>query len=596
MTTRRRGLRLCASAAVIALTLGAAVGGLDGLVASRAQADSTELQKRYLTTERMLATERAILSDVHAGDRRGGTTRSGYTRAASATSRALARAAEQAPADLKPQLTRLATTHRIATRSAQRALSGAAGSPPSQRDLRSAARLLDRVARSVETLAAANVAATPAPWPNSPRGYAGLLAVALATLVGIAAIGRRALELMRTGSPARRSSDHELARLVSEARTDSLTRLGNHRAFHDDLAAEIETRNSTGSPFSLMAIDLDGLKSINDTQGHQAGDAHIVRLAEGIKTTVGSSGTVYRTGGDEFMVVLPGIRNWHAINLAHRILGATRSRTGRTLSIGVTETQGTEHRQALARQADLALYEAKGATLGIVPFRAGMEPGAPARADGYSPDQRALAAALARTVDVRDLGTHNHSETVAELASGMGARLNLQGHHLERLRVAALLHDVGKIAVADAILRKETPLASSEQDQMRDHIAVGRDILVAAGFDEEATWVYHHHEHFDGTGYPDGLTGDAIPLESRIIAVADAFEAMTGARPYRENVSSEQALAELFACAGSQFDPTCVRALAGLVDGSLGSALLAPLRAASSTNQTSSKAERKLIA
>ena len=117
---------------------------------------------------------------------------------------------------------------------------------------------------------------------------------------------------------------------------------------------------------------------------------------------------------------------------------------------------------------------------------------------------------------------------------------------------------------------------------MRHHIVVGRDILVAAGFVEEATWVHNHHEHYDGTGYPGGLRGTEIPLESRIIAVADAFEAMTGSRPYRENVSSEQALGELIECAGSQFDGACVRSLAELVSGELPDTLLSPAAAADS--------------
>ena len=182
-----------------------------------------------------------------------------------------------------------------------------------------------------------------------------------------------------TASHARaRAKEKELARLIAEARTDNLTGLANHRAFHDDIAAEIDRRNKKGSVFSLMAIDLDGLKAVNDSLGHQAGDAHIVRLAAACAPTTGSAGTVYRTGGDEFMILLPDCRNWHAINLAHRIHAATEPPHGtRALSIGVTETKGTEHRQALVRQADLALYEAKRAKLSVVPYRPGMEPGGP---------------------------------------------------------------------------------------------------------------------------------------------------------------------------------------------------------------------------
>ena len=399
----------------------------------------------------------------------------------------------------------------------------------------------------------------------TPGEYLAAGAVALSALIGVAWLFRWAL-LLLDASGVGQGPDPELARLKTEARTDNLTGLANHRAFHDDLAAEIDRRNRTGAVFSLMAIDLDGLKSINDSLGHQAGDAHIIRLGRALRDQTGVAGTVYRTGGDEFMILLRDRRNWHAIDLAHRIHAVTASAEGtRALSIGVTETQGTEHRQALIRQADLALYEAKRARLAVVPFRAGMDPVGPKQAaEGVSPQQRELAAALARTVDARDHGTSNHSEMVAELAVAIAQHLGISGGRLERLRIAALLHDVGKIAVPDAILHKPRPLASKEMALMRDHVAVGHDILVAAGFVEEALWVLHHHEHHDGTGYPEGLTGAETALESRIIAVADAFEAMTGARPYREMLSPREALAELSEHRGTQFDPACVDALAAV--------------------------------
>jgi HD-GYP domain-containing protein (c-di-GMP phosphodiesterase class II) len=150
----------------------------------------------------------------------------------------------------------------------------------------------------------------------------------------------------------------------------------------------------------------------------------------------------------------------------------------------------------------------------------------------------------------------------------MASQHGIEGNHLERLRIAALLHDVGKIAVPDAILHKPTGLARKEQALMRDHVAVGADILISAGFVEAASWVLHHHENYDGTGYPDGLRGEEIPLEARIISVADAFEAMTGPRPYREQLTTAQALDELFLRADSQFDRSCVSALADVLGAS----------------------------
>ncbi len=582
MTSPRRGLKLVVCAVVAVVALGASVGVVEALVAWNTQAEAAEREKRYATAERTIATERAVLADFRRVDRGGGTTRAEYATAASAAALALSAAAEHAPAEARRRLRRLASAHDSARRSALRALSDPADDARLQPDFRRATRLLVQVADAVEALTASSAATAAASWPGTSRDYLELLAVAVAALTGIAWMAGRAIELVtRSGPPSRRSSDRELARLVSEARTDSLTGLANHRAFHDDLAAAIERRNTTGSLFSLMAIDLDGLKAVNDTGGHQAGDAHIVRLSQAISATLGTSGTVYRTGGDEFMVLLPRSRNWHSLNLAGRILGATKSSTGaRTLSIGITETNGTEHRQALIRQADLALYEAKRSTMGVVPFQPGMKPAAAAPRRGeFSPDQKALVAALARAVDARDLGTRKHSELVAELATGIAARHGIEGHHLEQLRIAALLHDVGKIAVPEAILHKRTSLERSEEDQIRGHVTVGRDILSAAGFVDEATWVYYHHERWDGTGYPERLHGTEIPFEARIIAVADAFEVMTGTRPYRETVSVDQALAELGKGAGGQFDTSCVQALAELVSGNLSTDLLAPLRA-----------------
>ena len=572
MSGSRRGVKVLVSVAIAAVALAAAIGVVEALVAWNAQAAATERRDRYLAAERRLATEISVLEDLWRAGRSDGATGFEYSIAAAAAAQALRAATERAPAEKKRQLTELASSHEVAARAALRGLARADEDPLAGRDYRRAIQLLDQIEESLERLAASSGASAVALWPRTSRDYVAFFAVALAALFGVATLAKRAIELMTRRPPTeRRRSAHELARLSNEARTDSLTRLGNHRAFHDDLAAEIARRNSSGSHFSLMAIDLDGLKAVNDSQGHQAGDAYIVRLAEAMRTVVGSAGSVYRTGGDEFMVLLPNSRNWHAINVARRILESTKARSGsRALSIGVTETTGTEHRQALVRQADLALYEAKRSPLGVVPFRPGMEPaGATPRTGELSPAQKTLAAALARTVDARDPGTIKHSETVAELATGIGMRQGIHGARLERLRLAALLHDVGKIGVPDAILHKRTPLETSEEDEMRHHIVVGRDILAAAGLVEESTWIYHHHEHVDGTGYPDRLRGSDIPLESRIIAVADAFEVMTGSRPYRANVSIEHALAELLECAGSQFDADCVRALAELVSGDL---------------------------
>jgi diguanylate cyclase (GGDEF)-like protein len=416
---------------------------------------------------------------------------------------------------------------------------------------------------------------------STRQGSGGLATAELAGAALVVLAGSCFLLWLGFGRPRGRNSGYEarVQQLAEQARTDSLTRLGNHRAFQDDLTAAITKRSTTGLPFTLMAIDLDGLKRINDTRGHPAGDAHIRRVAACLEAVVRDSGTVYRTGGDEFMVLLPGLRNWHGLTLAGKIDQATRIATGsRTVSVGVTESVGMEGRHLLVHQADVALYEAKKTRLSAVAYRPGLGVGGDAQgAEQPSNDQRTLAAALARAVDAKDVGTRSHSETVAQLCVDIGQRLGLQAPDLERLRLAGLLHDVGKIGVADSILQKPEPLGPDEQSAMTEHVEIGHAILLAAELPTEAHWVLHHHERYDGAGYPERLRADAIPIQSRIIAVADAFEAMTGSRPYRAGMPVEDALAELSSHADKQFDPRCVSALVEVVNESLPlQALLAP--------------------
>jgi putative nucleotidyltransferase with HDIG domain len=174
--------------------------------------------------------------------------------------------------------------------------------------------------------------------------------------------------------------------------------------------------------------------------------------------------------------------------------------------------------------------------------------------------------ALVATIDAQHLNTRDHSQNVAAYAAAIGERIGLTREQIVLLRRAALFHDIGKVAVRGEVLNKPSGLSDAEFEEIKVHTVVGGAMLAHSGFPVEADWVRHHHERLDGRGYPDGLTGDEIPLESRIIFVADSFEAMTSDRPYHVGTPVDDAVAELRRCAGTQFEPRLVEALVALLE------------------------------
>jgi two-component system cell cycle response regulator len=334
-----------------------------------------------------------------------------------------------------------------------------------------------------------------------------------------------------------------LGQVRTEANTDSLTGLANRRRLMLDLQQRL-LRLDESPPFVLALFDLDGFKTYNDAFGHLAGDALLKRLAAKLAAATSSWGRAYRMGGDEFCV-LADVPPDEAERLA-----ATAA-------------------QALSEQGDgFAVSSAYGAA--VLPDQARTASDALRLADTrmYAQKEsrrasvhRQTRGVLLRAQEERHQVLGEQASSVAHLAEPVARRLGLSEEQLEHVRQVADLHDVGKLAIPDAILRKPGPLTPDEWELVWRHPVVGQRILAAApALLQIAGIVRSTHERFDGAGYPDGLAGEDIPIAARIVAVCDAFDAMTSPRPYRHALSEEEALAELRHCAGAQFDPLVVAA------------------------------------
>ena len=357
-------------------------------------------------------------------------------------------------------------------------------------------------------------------------------------------------------------------RAMRLALTDPLTGLGNHRHFHERLERELQHANERRLPLTLCFIDVDDFKRINDRFGHPAGDRVLSQIAARLRQT----GEAFRLGGDEFALLLPGYAESAALTAAssvvERISALELDQIGPvTVSAGVAiSPQHATERDELIRLADSALYWAKEYGKNRVRgYRPDVIELAELKRLASGPDRAArfrAAASLARAVDARDVYTGSHSQRVAELAARTARRLGLADEEVELTRLAASLHDLGKLAIPEEILRKPGPLTEPERIVLERHPQIGFRMLESLGVDPVADWVLHHHERWDGSGYPDGLPGERIPLGARIIFVADAYDAMISERVYRRRVSPTEAIAELDRCAGTQFDPHVVNALA----------------------------------
>ncbi len=387
---------------------------------------------------------------------------------------------------------------------------------------------------------------------------------------GLANIATLALANARTHAEALAN----LARAERLAEQDELTGLPNRRV----LERRLDALDAAGADarFAAVILDLDDFKNVNAAHGRDGGDACLRAVAQTIETTLRPGDLASRIGGEEFVVLLPETGAKGAWLVAERLrarIADIPMPGGVPLTASVGIAAFPEHGLSVGdavHAADAAMYVAKtsGRDRSVVfDPRSAREPAAgegrpSAGHDGYVASVLALAAA----VDARDPYTRAHSERVGAFAASIAGRIGMDGDRVEEVRIAGLLHDVGKVGISDAILFKPGPLTPAEWAEMRRHPEIGANLLVHPELAAVRAWVLHHHERPDGRGYPHGVAGAAVPPEALILGIADAYEAMTAERPYRSGMSEGSARAQLVAGRGTQFDADLVDAFLAVLD------------------------------
>ncbi|HEY6541506.1 MAG TPA: diguanylate cyclase [Ktedonobacteraceae bacterium] len=395
--------------------------------------------------------------------------------------------------------------------------------------------------------------------------------------------------------------EHAHSMIQKQALTDGLTGLPNHRAMMDQLGKELERVRRFDRPLSLLFFDADRFKRINDTHGHAVGDMVLRQIGERAIRVLRGGDTVGRFGGEEFVLLLPETDADGARTVAERLRMAiagepitTDMVTGSlvaTVSIGVaTYPADGCSEQELLGQADQAMYLAKrlgrnqvrtarearqlSSDLELMPLlqqegdREGVERRETTLESLRETYTLRMIYSLMFLLERRDLGMSQHAFAVSDLATAIAQAMGLEPAQVSRIGMAALLHDIGKVAIPDILLQKTDPLTLQERALFREHAELGAQILEASPFLQDLVpAVRYHHEWWNGGGYPDQLAGEAIPLTARILSVAEAYDAMQRNRPYQAGRSSEEAASELQRCAGTQFDPVVVQSLLGLLPG-----------------------------
>ncbi|HXH88279.1 MAG TPA: HD domain-containing phosphohydrolase [Gaiellaceae bacterium] len=357
------------------------------------------------------------------------------------------------------------------------------------------------------------------------------------------------------------------SRLSALATRDALTNLPDHRAFQEQLRAEVRRAQRHERALSLVLVNLDGFRQINDEHGRLAGDRVLGEAARRLGAAVRQGEIVSRVGGDHFAWILPeteGLNGWIGAERARRAISSVAfDGIGTvTASSGVCDLEDVGSPEELLALAEVALVHAKSSG-GDATFRYSQELDGSDGVALTSEEHRPLARlrALAQELDAEDPGTEGHSERVSRVAEKLALSAGWRADQAVRLAQAAFVHDVGKLSVGEDVLSKTGPLTDEELEQMRNHPDTGAEIAVNALDHEQISWIRHHHERWDGAGYPNGLAGDLIPAGARLLALAEAWDSMTSTRLYGEARTTGAALAECRRESGGQFAPEAIAAL-----------------------------------
>ncbi len=370
------------------------------------------------------------------------------------------------------------------------------------------------------------------------------------------------------------------AQLEQRARIDVLTGLFNRRHFEERLKEEISRHSRYGNEFSIFMLDLDNFKSYNDAYGHPAGDILLNQIGKIIKSSIRNADQAFRYGGDEFVAILPETTREDAWVVAERVRAQLAEEMERQ-TIAITCSIGLANYPAdgvvadeLVAVADNALYYAKRTGGNRIYLSSKILPKPPDNGGITGIDTRSdslsVIYALVSAVEAKDPYTYGHSKKVNTYAVALAGAIGLSPDEVSKVSTAALLHDIGKIGIPDKVLNKKGKLSGEDWEAIKAHPRLGANIVgTMPHLVPYVNSILHHHERWDGGGYPEGLKGEEIPIEARILAIVDSFEAMTSVRPYRPALSLEQVVKELRQGAGLQFDPKLVEVFIGIIEASL---------------------------